>query len=87
MPCYDPETSNRPERLQKIVNRQTRLLCGLCRRSSEEAINADPDLREWWIAHKAHDERIARLKERREAGRPLTVQEQADLHRADNPYD
>lgn len=65
MPCYDPETHDRPIRLEAKVQRLTRLLCYLCQNSSEGVIAGNEDLASWWKAHQESDAKIARLKEKK----------------------
>lgn len=68
MPCYDPETHDRPIRMEQKIHRLTAMLCYLCgelERANSALLTDTSDLASWWVAHKAHDERIAALKEKR----------------------
>lgn len=68
MPCYDPETHERPKRLESKVHRLTAMLCRLCGQIETvmpTIIETDAELAEWWINHKTHDQRIAAIREKR----------------------
>lgn len=64
MPCYDPDTHDKPERLKKRIHKLTAMLCWLCGRSDQSLIGENADLAVWWKDHHAHDEIIASLKEK-----------------------
>lgn len=54
MPCYDPETNDRPERLQEKVHNLTALLCYACHeleRIDPQCIKDNIQLRDWYIKH------------------------------------
>jgi hypothetical protein len=58
MPCYDPETHDRPVRLAKKIHHLTRLLCTLC--TSVHKHNPDylpnlPEVNKWWVMHQEFD--------------------------------
>lgn len=81
MPCYDPETHERPKRLEAKVHRLTAMLCYLCGKTeaTNPAIIADNrELAEWWRNHKAQDKRVAAVREKRRVGgwQSLTADEQ-----------
>lgn len=64
MPCYDPETHDRAERLERKVQLLTQLLCGLCTVVEARApllFSGVNGLQEWWREHKKVD---ARLREK-----------------------
>jgi hypothetical protein len=71
MPCYDAEARERPQRLESKVHKLTAMLCGLCTKiensSLRSMIDSDPNLSDWWQNHKTHDERIAAIKQKRDA--------------------
>lgn len=59
MPCYDPETHDRPIRLEKKIHYLTELLCTLC--STIQSNNPDylprlPEINRWWIRHREFDQ-------------------------------
>jgi hypothetical protein len=88
MPCYDPETHERPKRLDRKVNRLTAMLCSLCGKLQAEhpaILEENPEILEWWTKHRAHDERISSLKERRwrDGIDSLTMKERDELAFAD----
>jgi hypothetical protein len=62
MPCYDPDTHERPERLAKKVNVLTDMLCRTCQQVG--AYDLPDDVAVWWDNHKVFDEkrRLAREK-------------------------
>ena len=86
MPCYDPETHERPIRLEKRVHELTALLCYACSKLSPEAIASEPNLAAWWHKHKTHDDRIAALKAKRAqyGYAALTPAERGELWTADD---
>lgn len=86
MPCYDPDTHNRPIRLENKVHFLTSLLCHACERLSPAAIAANPKLAAWWEEHKTHDTRIATLKQKRDrlGFGGLTPEERGTLLAADD---
>ena len=57
MPCYDSRDDasciNR-ETVERLDN-ATRLLCMACREMDESKM--DPEIRQWWLAHKKDDDR------------------------------
>lgn len=59
MPCYDDRNS--PEVIYREssekINKLTRMLCGLCRRTPNEMIKSIPGLWAWWVDHQAMDRR------------------------------
>jgi hypothetical protein len=58
MPCYDPETHNRPIRLEKKIHYLTELLCTLCTSVNKHSPNYLPNLEEvnkWWLKHQEFD--------------------------------
>lgn len=80
MPCYDPETHERPVRLEEKVHHLTALLCGLCRKLEESdspLIKENAALTAWWKNHKEKDRLVAEIneKERTEGWKSLTHEE------------
>lgn len=68
MPCYDPETHDRPIRLEKKVHYLTDLLCYLCKKTeaaSPQFIEENYELAQWWIRHQKQDRMIAAILEKR----------------------
>lgn len=68
MPCYDPETHERPMRLESKVHCLTAMLCAICgiiEATHPEIISNNPSLFEWWENHKAHDAYVSALEEKR----------------------
>lgn len=60
MPCYDPETHERPKRMERRLHFLTEMLCGLCGRVEAAGlysphISASEELVTWWEQHKLHD--------------------------------
>lgn len=92
MPCYDPETHDRPIRLEAKVHKLTAFLCGVLSayEKSDEAlrihIHRNKELSEWWENHKTQDARIDALKEKRKqyGDSALTPQERGTLYMADD---
>lgn len=89
MPCYDPETHDRPVRLENKVHRLTAMLCDLCgkiEKTNPALIAENRDLAEWWKDHKTHDERIAALEEKRRlhGDAALTPEERGTLYCAND---
>lgn len=66
MPCYDPETHERPIRLANKVHYLTELLCTLCtavQKSNPQFLPRLPEVNAWWVRHEEFDrigEEIAR---------------------------
>lgn len=90
MPCYDPETHERPKRLEEKVHKLTALLCYICREvetEGEHGILSDhPELSKWWTDHKTHDARVAAIKEKsdRLGDASLTPEERGLLYTAND---
>lgn len=80
MPCYDPETHERPKRLAAKVNYLTELLCATCKTASLEFIQARPWLREWWANHQIVDAKIAAAKAKQKRGETLTSEDLSLLY-------
>lgn len=90
MPCYDPDTHERPIRLEGKVNFLTAQLCYLCEildKASPNVISNNPDLNEWWKNHKNHDAKIAALKLKRfeHGDKSLTPEERGAILFANDP--
>lgn len=70
MPCYDPETHERPIRLEEKVHRLTDLLCRTCKKLDQSDPNmllaSDPELFAWWQDHKEQDAMIAAIRAKRD---------------------
>ena len=66
MPCFDPDTVERPIRLEQKVHCLTDMLCRLCGQVEPGILEANPDIAAWWQAHKAQDKMIADLVRKRE---------------------
>lgn len=66
MPCYDPETHDRPVRLANKIHYLTELLCTLCtavQKSNPHFLARLPEVHAWWVRHEEFDrigEEIAR---------------------------
>lgn len=89
MPCYDPETHERPVRLENKVHRLTAMLCALCKKiekTNPAMIAENRDIAIWWEDHKTHDERIAAIKEKRRihGTAALTPEERGTLYIAND---
>lgn len=81
MPCYDPETHERPERLQKKVHLLTRLLCTLCDRLEADGqlkyFHTDAQLHAWLTHHRQLDAERKRIEQKIKAtGRESLTQEE-----------
>lgn len=96
MPCYDPETHDRPIRLEEKIHKLTAFLCGVLTayEKGDEALrihlHQNDDLSKWWENHKTQDARIEALKHKREqfGDSALTSQERGTLYFAgDVSYD
>lgn len=88
MPCYDPETHERPIRLESRVHELTAMLCALCQKVQDipYTLSSVPGLTEWWNRHEAHDQEIAALQVRKDEGgwQPLDPMETGKLMMADD---
>ena len=64
------------------------MLCSLCGKLQTEhpvILEENPEVLEWWVKHRAHDEKIASLLERRwrDGIESLTIKERDELAFAD----
>lgn len=85
MPCYDPETHDRPIRLANKIHHLTRLLCELCTSLDQKYphhLPCLPEVNEWWLKHQEFD-RIGeeiRLKKELHGIESLTSQERSHYY-------
>jgi hypothetical protein len=88
MPCYDPETHERPIRLAEKIHYLTELLCTLCaavQKSNPQFLPRLPEVREWWVKHEEFDRAGAEIAKRVEQHglNSLTQQERSHYHQRD----
>jgi hypothetical protein len=87
MPCYDPETHERPKRLEKKIHHLTEMLCWLCGVTDPSVIEANHNLKDWWMKHQEFDrigEELARRVER-DGIKSLTRAEQSHYWKRNDP--
>ena len=89
MPCYDPETHDRPIRLEARIHKLTEMLCQLCTivdMIDPKIIPFNPTLNDWWIKHKEFDQISKELiKKVEEQGiNNLTNSERSHYYRSKN---
>lgn len=66
MPCYEPAPNLAP-----TIHRMTAMLCELCGKIQEanpEILENSPEIMKWWERHRAHDEKIAAIREKVDSG-------------------
>ena len=70
MPCYDPETHDRPIRLEAKIHMLTEMLCSLCQIVDvidPKIIPFNPTLNDWWLRHQEFDRIGEEIRLKKEA--------------------
>lgn len=67
MPCYDPDTHDRPIRLAAKIHKLTEMLCYLCTivdTIDRKIIPFNPTLNDWWIKHQEFDRKGQEIEDK-----------------------